>query len=254
MARRFAVFKLSLDRVNGSQMSELVVAKALSDELSWKILNLLVGRELSATEIRKHLRVPAATIRGSLKQLIGAGMVAVQTKLAASRETVRTFRLTGIARSVGFPPRNYLYLSESIINSLRASLGEEGARTVLRDIGIRLGEGAAQTLVSRTGRTRWDPPTYSKHFVAGFLSEMGFNPQIIKLGKKGLVYCERNCLFEDLATKYPGLVCDVLDRAVHEGMDKMAGTRTTRLRCKGHGDPVCEYSIKWNARTMKPST
>jgi predicted ArsR family transcriptional regulator len=232
-------------------MSELAVARALSYELNWKILNLLAGRELSATEIRMRLHVPAASVRGSIKKLIDAGMVTVQNKTLASRNRVRTYGLTGITRSVGFPPRDYLYLSESMINSLRASLGEEGARTLLQDIGIRIGENAAQSLASRTGQTGWDPPTYSKHFVAGLLAEMGFNPEIVKLEKRRLVYCERNCLFEDLAAKYPGLVCDVLDNAVHQGIDKMAGTQTTRLMCKGHGDPVCQYSVKWSAGTTK---
>lgn len=227
-------------------MSQLAVARALSHELSWKILELLMGEELSVTEIRKSLRVPTASVSVHLKKLVDAGMVTVQNKKASSRKKARTYRLTGISRSVGFPPRNYLYLSESMINSLRASLGEEGARMLLQDIGIRIGESAAESLVSRTGLTRWDPPTYSKHFVVGFLAEMGFHPEVVKLERRGLVYRERNCLFEDLATKYPGLVCDVLDKAVHEGIDKMAGTQTTRLRCKGHGDPVCEYSVKWS--------
>jgi predicted ArsR family transcriptional regulator len=236
-------------------MSELTVARALSYELNWKILNLLVGSELSVTEIRKRLQVPSASVRAGLKELIDAGMVTFQNKMLASRDRVRTYSLTGIARSVGFPPRNYLYLSESMINSLRASLGEEGARMLLQDIGTRIGESAVQSLISRTGLTRWDPVTYSKHFVGGLLAEMGFNPKIVKLEKKCLVYCEHNCLFEDLATKYPGFVCDVLDIAVHEGIDRRAGTRTTRLRCKGHGDRVCEYSVKWGVETRKkPST
>jgi predicted ArsR family transcriptional regulator len=228
-------------------MSELAVAKALSNELSWKILNLLIGKELSAGEIRKSLRVPVSSIRDPLRKLVDAGMVSERHRKLGSGNGVHAYRLTGVAKSVGFPPRNYLYLSEAMINSLRDSLGEDGAKTLLADIGLRIGEGAARSLVSRTGLTKWDPSTYSKHFVAGFLAEMGCHPEVVKLGTKRLVYHEHNCLFEDLATKYPGLVCDVLDEAVHEGLDKVAGTRTTRLRCRGHGDPVCEYSVQWRA-------
>jgi predicted ArsR family transcriptional regulator len=227
-------------------MSDLAVAKALSHELSWKILNLLTSNELSLTEIRTSLQVPAASIRAQLEKLVDAGMVSVQDRTLAPRRTVSTYRLTRVAKNVGFPPRDYLYLSESMINSLRDSLGEDGARMLLQDIGIRIGESAAQSLVSRTGLTKWDPPTYSQHFVVGFLGDLGFQPEVVKLERRCLVYHEHNCLFEDLAVKYPGLVCDVLDRAVHEGIDKMAGTKTTRLKCRGHGDPVCEYSVRWS--------
>ncbi len=232
-------------------MSNLEVAKALSHELSWKILDLLTSNELNFTQIRKSLGVPAATVRAQLEKLVDAGMVSVQNRTLDSRKNVRIYGLTHVARSIGFPPRDYMYLSESMINSLRDSLGEDGARTLLQDIGIRIGESAAQSLVSRTGLTKWDPPTYSKHFVEGFLADIGFQPEVVKLERKRLVYHEHNCLFEDLAVKYPGLVCDVLDRAVHQGIDKMAGTQTTRLRCRGHGDEVCEYSVKWSAGRPK---
>jgi predicted ArsR family transcriptional regulator len=235
----------------GDKMSGLAVAKALSQELGWKILDLLTYHELSLTEIRKSLGASGASVKVQLERLVDAGMVSFQEKTVGSRKGIRTYALTRVARSVGFPPRDYLYLSESMINSLRDSLGEDGARMLLKDIGVRIGEGAARALVSRTGLTKWDPHTYSKHFVAGILDEMGFQTEVVKLEKRCLVYHERNCLFEDLAVKYPGLVCDVLDRAVHEGIDRMAGTMTTRLKCRGHGDPVCEYSIKWD--TSKPT-
>jgi predicted ArsR family transcriptional regulator len=228
-------------------MSELAVAKALSHELSWKILDLLSSRKLSLAELRKSLRVPTTALKVHLDRLVQAGIVTVEQS-STSRKRAPAYQLTRIAKSVGYPPRNYMYLSESMINSLRDSLGENGARTLLKDIGTRIGEGAARELVSRTGLTKWDPSTYSKHFVAGLLGDMGFQPEVVKLDRESIVYNERNCLFEDLAAKYPGLVCDVLDQAVHEGVDKMAGTQTTRLRCRGHGDSVCEYSVKWTRR------
>jgi predicted ArsR family transcriptional regulator len=232
-------------------MSELAVARALSHELSWKILALLERGELSLPEIRKALRVPTATVKVQLDRLCEAGIVGVEKQPNASHRNVSIYRLTRAAKSVGYPPRNYMYLSEGMINSLRDSLGEDGARVLLKDIGTRIGEGAVRSLVSRTGLTRWDPPSYAEHFVSGLLAEMGFQPHVVKLEKERLIYDEHNCLFEDLAAKYPGLVCDVLDTAVHEGIDKIARTQTTRTRCRGHGDSVCEYSVKWNSRNAE---
>lgn len=235
-------------------MSELAVARALSHELSWKILELLERSELTLAEIRKTLRVPTVSLKTQLDKLTEAGIVSVQKQSTTPRQSTPTYRLTRSAKSVGYPPRNYMYLTEGMINSLRDSLGEDGARVLLNDIGTRIGEGAARSLVSRTGLTKCDPSTYAKHFVSGLLADMGFQPDVVKLEREGLIYNERNCLFEDLAVKYPGLVCDVLDKAVHEGIDKMAGTQTTRIRCRGHGDSVCEYSVKWNSKSPKRKT
>jgi predicted ArsR family transcriptional regulator len=232
-------------------MSQIAVARALSDELTWKILDSLIGKKMSAKQIQKSLHAPASSVSRSLEKLIEAGMITAGDSAPSSRKNARTYALTGVAKNVGFPPRNYLYLSESIINSLRESLGEDGARTLLRDIGIRLGENVGRTLASRTKSTKWAPSTYANLLVSSFLGEMGFKPEVVKVGRESVLYQEQNCLFEDLAIKYPGLVCDVLDEAVHEGVDKMSNTQTSRLKCKGHGDPVCEYLVKWRTTTQE---
>lgn len=234
-------------------MTELVVASALSDELSWRVLELLTGKELTAREIQSSLGTPATSIKANLQKLVDAGIVSGRSLTSRGRK-VYTYRLTGTSKAIGFPPRNYFYLSEAVINSLRGSLGESGARMVLRDMGIRMGEGVAQSFISRMKPAEWNPRTYASHFVNGFLAEMGFHPKVVKIDKDRLIYQEHNCLFEDLAKKYPGVICDVLDEAVHEGVDKLANTKTIRLKCKGHGDPFCQYSVTWRKglHTKKP--
>ncbi len=235
-------------------MSELTVARALSDELCWKILDSLMEKELRASQMQKSLQVSASKLNRSIEKLVDAGMISAGNRMSSSRKDAGTYRLTGVAKSVGFPPRDYMYLTESIINSLRESLGEDGARTLLRDMGVRLGESVGRSIVSRNKSTKWVPSTYANLLVNGLLGEMRFKPQVVKVGRESVVYQERNCLFEDLAIKYPGLVCDVLDEAVHEGIDKVTDTQTSRLKCKGHGDAVCEYSVKWRMTTRKKDT
>ncbi len=226
-------------------MSEVAVAKALSSDISWKILDLLMANELGEPEISKSLSIQRSLVKPYMVKLVQSGMVTEQEKVLRSGKVVRNYRISAKSKSIGYPPRNYLYLSEALINSLRRSLGEDGARMLLRDMGIRIGGDVAQALVSRAKLTKWDPGTYAQHFVKGFLAEMGFHPKVVRVGRNQVVYQERNCLFEDLAVKYPGLVCDVLDEAVHEGIDRLGGMKTIRLKCKGHGDPICEYRVRW---------
>jgi predicted ArsR family transcriptional regulator len=227
------------------QLSEVAVAKALSSDVSWKVLTLLMINELGEQEISKRLGIPTRLVKLHMAKLVQVGIVTEQEKTIHSGKVIRTYRISGTAKSIGFPPRNYLYFSEALINSLRKSLGEDSARMLLRDMGIRIGEDVAQALVSRTKLTTWNPNTYAQHFVKWFLAETGFQPKVVRVGRGQVVYQERNCLFEDLAVKYPGLMCDVLDAAVHEGIDKLGGMKTIRLKCKGHGDAVCEYRVQW---------
>ena len=230
-------------------MSQVAVAKALSSEISWKILDLLMARELGEQEISNSLHIRIQVVKSHLNKLVQAGIVTAHEKTLRSGKVSRDFRLTGVGRSVGFPPRDYLLLSEALINSLRTSLGEDGARKLLGDMGNHIGENFAEMLIVRTKLAKWDPTTYAEIYVKGSLAEMGFYPKLVEAGRNHVVYEESNCLFQDLAVKYPGLVCDVLDEAVHEGIDrKLGASKTTRLKCRGHGDPVCRYRTDFRAQ------
>ena len=232
----------------------MAVAKALSSDVSWKILDLLTAKELGEREISRSLGIPTGLVRLYIAKLVQVGIAAEQEKTLHSGRVLRTYRISGTAKSIGFPPRNYLYLSEALINGLRSSLGQDGARVLLRDVGVRIGEDVGHTLDSGTKLATMDPSTYAQRFVNGFLAEIGFQPKVVRVGRDYVVYQERNCLFEDLAVKYPGLVCDALDVAVHEGIDRLGGTKTTRLKCRGHGDAVCEYRIQWQASAREAKT
>jgi len=175
----------------------VAVAKALSSDISWKILDLLTAKELGEREISRSLGIPPRLVRPHIVKLVQVGIVAEQEKTLRSGRVLRTYRVSGTARPIGFPPRNYLYLSEALINSLRSSLGQDGARVLLRDMGIRIGEEAAHALDSRTKLATTDPSTYAQHFVNGFLAEMGFQPKVVRVGRDHVIYQERNCLFED---------------------------------------------------------
>jgi predicted ArsR family transcriptional regulator len=235
-------------------LPEVAVAKALSSDVSWKILDLLTAKELGEREISRSLGIPLRVVRPHITKLVQVGIANEQEKTLHSGRVLRTYRVSGTAKYVGFPPRNYLYLSEALINCLRSSLGQDGARVLLRDIGIRIGEEVAHALDSRTKFATTDPDAYAQHFVNGFLAETGFQPKVVRLKRDHVVYQERNCLFEDLAVKYPRLVCDALDEGVHEGIDRLAGTKTMRLKCKGHGDAVCQYRVQWKAGARETKT
>lgn len=229
-------------------MSQVTVAKALSSELGWRIIELLVVEDRTESEIRRSLDVRVPVVKLHLTRLLEAGIVVARERTLPSGRTVSIYSLTKTERSVGFPPRKYLELSEALINGIRKSIGEDGAKMLLRDIGLQIGEDVTHMLNSRVKAVEPGPESYAQHFVNGILEQMETRPRVVRVGRHEVIYEKRNCPFEDLAMKYPGLVCDILDEAVHESVDKKLGaTKTVRLKCKGHGDSVCRYRVEWRA-------
>ena len=226
-------------------MPEIALAKALSSNLSWKILDLLMHESMQEDKtIAKSLGVPLRIARGQLGRLVEAGLVAVREK-TSSRSKASLYYLSGEAKFLQYPPRGYQHLSEALITNLVESLGQNGARMILKDIGTRIGEDIGRNLISIASSTVWDPQMYADLYVNRFLRQMGTYPALRNIEEGKLVYEQSNCLFQELADKMPGLICDILDEAVHEGVDKALGVTTSRSACKGHGDPSCVFCVTW---------
>lgn len=229
-------------------MSDTVIAEALSSDLSWRILDLLMDGESGELDVSEALGVRAASVRTLLGRLVEAGLVIGRRKTLPSGARSTVYSLAG-SRSVGFPPRNYEYLSRALIKSLVESLGEESARIVLHDMAERMGEELGDSFLSQGDGKQLSPSRYADQFVMHLLAGMKIYPRVVSVGRGKVVYEERNCLFQELASELPGLVCDVLDEGMHEGLDRKLGVKTTRESCKGHGDPVCRFCVTWkNAR------
>ncbi len=142
--------------------------------------------------------------------------------------------------------RNYILLSESLITGLVGSLGIQSGKMILRDVGVRTGESAAENLLMKGNFVR-DPESFAKIYVEGLLKDMGANPRLLKVGPSSVEFEQSRCPFVELADKFPALICDVLDEAVHEGIDRKSGLKTTRLACMGHGEPTCRFRTTWPA-------
>lgn len=227
-------------------MPEIALPKALSSSLSWEILDLLMNKGMQEDNvIAESLGVPLKVAKGQLEGLIEVGLLGVREKTSASGSKANLYYLNGKAKSLEYPPRGYLHLSEALITNLVESLGQDSARMILKDIGMRIGEDIGRNLISMASSTVWDSHLYADLFVNRFLRQMGTYPALRDIEERKLVYEQSNCLFQELADKMPGLICDTLDEAVHEGIDKILGVSTSRSACKGHGDPSCVFCVTW---------
>jgi len=229
-----------------SPLSRVTIARGLSTPLAWKILDSLTFNDSTRSEIGESLGVKTSVMGPRLAGLLKAGLiVARKEKLKSGKEVVR-YSISKTQKSVGFPARKYFELSASLIDGIRRSVGEDGARMILRDIGLRIGEDIVQAMTSRFDVIRWDPKSYSDCFIGTILEEMETHPRVLALGKDRVLYEQLNCPFQELASSNPVLVCDVLDEAVHQGVASKLGASTVRLKCRGHGDLACRYLVQWS--------
>jgi len=224
-------------------LAETTLARAFASEVRWKILDVLMVNQLSQSQIGKALGVSVRTVRANITELINAHLVEVQHKRLPSGREVVVYRVATSARALSFPPRSYEYLSEALVNGLVSSLGEKSARVVLRDIGQKLGEEMGHALLVNTDSNRLTMKEYGELVIKNLLAAQHTYPRILSQKSSEIVYEQFNCPFQELANKTPGLFCDVLDSAVHEGLDKVLNVRTTRYACKGHGDSACRFRV-----------
>jgi len=110
-----------------------------------------------------------------------------------------------------------------------------------------MGEKTAKELGAKHGITEWSPNNYEKFFVKGYLEEMGGEPEIVESTDSKVVYRLHNCIFFEMSTKMPEIICDVLHESFHEGLIRIMGKeiKISRLTCMAEGDLYCEHACEW---------
>lgn len=226
----------------------VAICRALSSKSRWKILGLLFERAMSISEIAKRAGLQPINVRYHLQPLIQIGLVEAYEEAHGVVGRPETYyRITGKHVDVCFPRRHYMFLSEITVNGLQATLGVVKATEISTRIGEEAGEDILKGLATKHNVKEWAPEVFRKFFVQGLLKELGTEPEVVMTSKREVLFRERNCLFQEVALKHPEIICDGLDAGFYGGITKIMGqgVKARRLRCMGHGDPYCEYSIKW---------
>ncbi len=148
---------------------------------------------------------------------------------------------------MSFPRRDYLFLSQTIVDGVISQFGDKEALKIFNKIGEEAGLSLVRGLALEHGVEKWSAEIFQKVFVEGVLEGMGTEPEVVSLSKNEITFREKNCLFLELARRNPDLICNGLDKGFHNGVVKGVGSDAEgkRLKCMGHDDPSCEYSIRW---------
>jgi predicted ArsR family transcriptional regulator len=132
------------------------------------------------------------------------------------------------------------------VRALVEALGRERAGDALKKIGRSLGEKLAKEITEQKRVTRWNVEALKKYIVEEHLSELGAIPEIVDYDSRRVQFRMHNCIFRELAVKYPDLVCENLDEGLMETL--LGGTvgkaHVDQTKCVAHQDKFCEYVIK----------
>lgn len=229
-------------------VKETLVYRTLSSPSRTQILRLLYRKPLGVEEIAEKLKLQPITVRHHLQFLIEAGLVEAYEDRSGSIGRPKTYyKIVKTVPLISFPKRQYLFLTNFLIDGLRFTLGETKAKKILHEVGLKMGEKTARQLESEYVITEWLPKAYQKFFVEGYLEEMGAEPEIVEVSNKKVVYRLHNCIFFEMSLKIPEIMCDVLHASFYEGFIKGVGgkIRIERLTCMAKGDAYCEHACEW---------
>jgi len=229
-------------------LSEIQAYQALASKSRLEILKLLYKKPLSIEEISNMIDLQPITVRHHLQSLEEAGFIeSYEERAGAIGRPKVYYRITKEPQIVGFPKRHYLTLSNFLITSMRALLGLDHTKKLLRKVGVEMGESTVKKLEMENEIKGWSLKDYEEFFINGYLKEAGAEPEIVEANEKKIVYRLHNCLFFELAVKMPEIMCEVLHESFHEGVSNAMGKkfRMSRMTCMGKGDPYCEHACEW---------
>ncbi|MFQ5822257.1 MAG: helix-turn-helix transcriptional regulator [Candidatus Heimdallarchaeota archaeon] len=229
-------------------MTEVEAHRALSSKSRLQIMKLLYRKPLSVDQLAEKLGLQPITVRHHLQSLEEAGFIESYEERGGSVGRPKMYyKVIKEPPIISFPKRRYLRLSNFIISTLQFTLGAERSKKILRRVGLEMGENTIKRIESENNLRAWSLPLFERFFVREYLEKSGTEPEIVEVGDKKIVYRLHNCLFFELATRMPEMMCDVLHESFHEGISKTLGkhVKITRLTCMAKGDLYCEHMCEW---------
>jgi len=222
------------------------VSKVLASSSRWKILELLAKGPKDIKGIVKETGIQPTAVRYHIQSLHRLGLVETFEEKGNIGRPRTYYKLAKKQISVGFPARNYILLATLLLEAMKENIGAEGAKKIIQMAGIKKGKQIIEELASKYNLTGWTPQIFKAKYVEGYLTQIGVQPEVLRVSSDRVVFREHSCQFLEVATRYPELICDVLDAAVHQGIGGALGNvKIVRTRCMGHGDDYCEYSVLW---------
>jgi len=225
--------------------------QALSSRSRLDILKMLYRKSMDVEEIAQKLGLKPITVRHHLQSLQEAGFVETYEERAGAVGRPKVYyKIVKEPTLIGFPKRQYLYLSSQLINTMLSTLGDSETKKILRKTGLEMGENLVKRLQFEHNVKDWTPKVFEKLVVDEYMREMGAEPEVVESTDKKITYRLHNCIFLELSVKMPEIMCNVLHNSFYEGLSKGINrdVKFSRITCMAEGDQCCEHVCLWSAK------
>lgn len=190
----------------------LDLTSALGDPTRYGIYRVIVeaaGAALTVADVAERFSLHPNVARMHLQKLVDVSLVQVDSrKSPGGGRPARTYRLSDRVASLSFPPRDYRLLAGVALQVLETLAGEQPE--LLEKVGYDLGreEGRKALRRDQIDPSERDLPAILESFKTTCVS-LGLFPRI-ELDEQGAIKVEvRNCVFRELSTVHPDLVCSL---------------------------------------------
>lgn len=244
----------------GEIRNDIEFGKALSSKRRLEILRVLSNEPMSIKEIADNLSLNQVAVRHHIKILMRSDLVEEvgEKHLRFGRPTA-LYGARQTPQSLGYPKRKYDMLAEILIQALIQNLPTSKTAKILKNLGYQYGASLINDLSLHRGIRKWDMYSLKQHLVEDQLKQEGSQPEVVKVNDDEMVFRIHNCVFSEISRKYPEIICNGLDLGIREGiLERSLGfSEQMRNKCKGHGDPYCEFMFrikKPDMETVKETT
>ncbi len=221
--------------------SQEFVCKVLSTRARRKILDILLNEgPMELKEIAKRLGLREVTLRHHLMLMEQAGLItSFEVSGGAPGRPKRKYKVRKSAYlDASFPKRQYLLLSDHLIDTLIEMSGKEEAKRLLRLVGKRFGEEIVSNVRNRKERGKISVNDL-KEYIIPALAELGSAPSLYT-EESGVVGIKlSNCIFYELALKYPDVICEGHLSLFQVIADSLGGYKAHQETCMAKGDEFC---------------
>ncbi|MBI2938074.1 MAG: helix-turn-helix domain-containing protein [Thaumarchaeota archaeon] len=224
-----------------------MVGKAMGNSLRLQILEELVKGPRTLEELSNCTKLKSESILHHIRILQQVGLVEEfePIRKGGPGRPYSRYKLTGKMVNIQYPQRNYAMLSEILLQQLADPANKKEVKSKFRQIGVATGNAFAKDFSARYGDKKWDIANLRKYFVEEYVKEFGLQPEVIYSDESKLQYRQYNCLFLEVAKKYPSEIC-AMSEGILDGF--LAGIKMpnefTQTKCLACGDDCCEYIIK----------
>ncbi|MCS7136029.1 MAG: ArsR family transcriptional regulator [Nitrososphaerota archaeon] len=224
--------------------------KTLSNKSRYDILIALSKGKRTILQIAKETGLSQMTVRFHLKTLVEAGLVRKSSayKTGGAGRPGAFYELSKSLAMISFPPRQYMLLSYILLASLKESLGELQAKTVLYSFGKKLGQKFRMEIERALMNDNEFTTERFVHYLLDIcFKKIGVIAEAVKNSDKEVIIKFYNCPFEEMARNYAGLICEGLENGLYDGLyanSKIFTWKKTKSMIKG--DEYCEHMLFLN--------